>query len=243
MKMLLSILVVLATSLYSDVQVVTVNEGVKTGFKVDYGAGNILLFPKEGSDFKHRIGRQNVKAVIQRETTTAKFLRNAFLEGKFPAIASETGEDLCKKNFHTGWGKKSAFYLAMSFIKNNKLSEAEKVIKESRTYIPGENETEDRILLNLASKYLAFAKNNKNLKLTELDSSKVPESNLGKLYYYKLQGQLLERDNKESLAVLSYYKGIFLGVKSEERKILLSKIEAIYKKQQDPRKLPDLNNL
>lgn len=237
------ILFMLGTGLFAEVKIVTTDDGVKVGHKAEYAAGNIHFYPKPDSDFKHLIGIQKIKAIIQDETDSSKFLRQAFLKGKFLAIASDTGYTLFKKNFHTGWGKKSAFYLAISYIKMGKFEDASKVIKEGKAQIAGENEAEDRLLLDVASLYVEFGKNKKQFKLASFKRVKTPESSLGKLYYYQLEGDLLTRDEKVSIAVLSYYKGIFLGIKSTERKVVLAKIEKIYKSQNDPRKLSGLNNL
>lgn len=242
MRVLLSLLF-LGTSLFADVKVVTFTEGTKVGDKVEYATGNILLYPEADNNFKHRIALQSVKAVVQNETSSAKFLREAFLKGKYKAIVSGTGAGLLKKNFHTGWGQKCAFYLAMSYMKENKLEEASQVIKTGKSQVAGENLIEDKLLLELAGKYLEFAKNNKLLNMISFKKVKVPEFALGKMFYYQLEGMLLEREEQDSLAVLAYYKGIFLGVKSLERKEVVARVERIYKNQGDPRKLPDLNKL
>lgn len=243
MNKMLILMLMFTAHVFAEVKVITVNDGIKTGHKVEYGAGNIILFPKEDSDFKQRIGRQLVKAVVQQETNSAKFLRNAFYKGKFPAIASDTGEGLFTKDFHTGWGKKSAFFLAMSHIKVKKFEDAARIIKKGKTQIPGENDSEDNSLLRIAEAFLKNSQKPGSLTLAEFNKAEVPNSALGKMYFYKLQGLLLENESKDSLAVLSYYKSIFLGEQSEEKKIVTGLIQKIYIKQQDPRKLPDLSSL
>ena len=182
---------ILCSSLAADVKVMTTDGKVETGHKVEYGAGNILLYPKENSDFKHRISLQKVTAVVQKETSSSGFIKDAFLKGKFAAVASDKGLQLAKKNFHTGWGKKSYFYLTMSYIKVKKFEEASKVLKQGRAQIAGEEDKEDRLLLEIAENYLNFSKNEKHYKMTSFKTMNVPESSLGKMYYYQLEGILL----------------------------------------------------
>lgn len=233
-------LLVLFTSftMMAGVKIKSHSKGILSGEQVEYSTGVVKLFLKKGDTNSINLPVNDVAFIEQPKPDLVKFLQKAFEEGKHEAIA-EKGAVILGQNYVTGWGKKCAFYYIISLIEEKKLTEAEKAVKKAKIQIPGIDNTEDNKLISLAEKYLQYAKNGQ----VKLDNLKAPESPLGKLYFYKLEGLLFEADMKDSLAVISYYKSLLLGAKTAESVKVQKRIENIYKEQGDPRKLPDLSKI
>jgi len=242
-RLALLFVVFLSTLLHAEVRVQTKSKGEIKGQKVEYKTGTLNIYPEQGNKFHVKISINDVISVDQVEPSQVKLLAKYYLEGKQKLIANDKGINVLDSNYETGWGKKSAFYLIMAFVKDKKFKDAEDVLKKALVALPGKNDKEDRLLLKLAQSYLHYERGNPKFLMDDLNNLKVPESSLGKMFYYQLQGHLLEADAKPSQAVLSYYKGIMLGVKSQERVKIQGRIAAIYKKDNDPRQLPDLNKI
>ena len=243
MTRLVLLLVFLTSVLNAEVKVKTKTKGLLIAHKVEYKSGKLNIYTEKDSKFTIKLNIEDVVSIDQREPSQAELLKKYYLEGKHKLIANDKGVKVLEANFGTGWGKKSAFYLAMSFIKGKQFKKAEGVIKTARIHLPGLNDKEDTLLLKLAESYLHFERGNPKFLLSDLQKVSVPQSALGKMFYYQLQGRLLELNEKSGEAVLSYYKGIMLGVKSQERVHIQERILAIYKTQNDPRSLPNLNNI
>ena len=243
MTRLALILIFVSCLLKAEVKIQTKSEGELSGDVVQYETGKLNLYPKKGNNFHVKIEIDDVISIDSQEPTQVKLLAKYYLEGKGKLIANKKGLNVLEQNYATGWGKRSAFYLAMSFIKNEQYNEAENVLKKAAVHLPGTKDSEDRLLLKLAQSYLYFERGNPKFIIDDLNKLKVPETALGKMFYYQLQGRLLEIDSKAPEAVLAYYKGIMFGVKSQDRTRIQSRIEQIYKSQNDPRRLPDLNKI
>lgn len=243
MSRLALLLVFVSTLLNAEVKVQTKTKGEITCDKVEYSTGMLKVFPEKDNKFHIKVQIEDVISVDHQEPVQVKLLEKYFLEGKGNLIANDKGQKVLEENYHTGWGRKSAFYLIMAFIKNKEFHAAEKLLKQALNQLPGLNDKEDRLLLAIAQSYLNFERAKPKFILADLDKISVPQTALGKMFYYQLQGRVLEEDMKSTEAVIAYYKGIMFGVKSEERAQIQDRIEHIYKLQSDPRKLPDLNKI
>jgi hypothetical protein len=235
MKKLILMLFLSYLPLFADVTI-EMNDSTKVVCKEVDGSGSILKIMTAGKGVMNKSFKE-VKKIIQPAPAAVASMIKAFNNKKFKAVASEKGKNILKKYRNSGWGQRLSYIYAVSLMRSNQVDEASKVLSIAKTYIAGEFDEEDIVLIDIALCEFLYLKKKYELVTAKMQRIKIPNSKYVKVYFYNLQGRIMEALNKENLAVIDYYKAVLLGDVHPDRDTSAAQINAIYKKQGDVRVL------
>jgi hypothetical protein len=220
------------TFLQADITVES-NEGTEVFERME-ASGTEIKFYKKGEKFSFNKQIRNIERIVQPAPPQVQSMLKAFRDKKFAAIA-EKGGSILKNNEHKGWGRMLSYIYATSLNRSGKAKEAVRVIEAGRFLIKGAGE-DGELLLKCALAESHFVQ--KTGKAEKILADKVPVSEFGKAAFYFIQGSIFEEQKKPNTAVLAYYKSIMIGRDHPDCSESVKKVNSIYKKLDDPRKLP-----
>ncbi|MCM8525207.1 MAG: hypothetical protein NE327_01735 [Lentisphaeraceae bacterium] len=224
--------------------VIEIHTGGKVlrGPSVEYRGGKVHLSLGEQGTTGYDIDK--IQKIVSPMPSNLRKMMNAFYAGRYELVAGKAGLSVVEELRFLGWGKRAAFAYGYSLIKIGKPKEGQPVIRRAAGYVRGSDEALDRQLLSLASASAELANNKDSAAKSEI--AKVVKDLLpeAKPIYYNIEGDLYSKAGDENQAVLSYYKTLLLDQTNPyERHYAKEKIQAIYKKLNDPRadKIKSLN--
>jgi hypothetical protein len=241
-KLFISLLFIASCSLSAQVKLYKVGGVVLEGPSVSYKTGKIVLAMKDdkGSTL-HDI--THVLRIESSMSVRSAGMWKRFLSGDFKLVGGNAGKSEAEALRYLGWGKRITFAYCYSLIKSGNTKDAAVLLGRAKGYMRGNDDVLDQQLLTIAQAYVDVANgaHPRAQKKLSIIAKKLSED--ARPYFYNLQGDILIKEEKGNLAVLSYYKTLLLDkTSSYEKAYAKSKISEIYKAQKDSR-VAKLNTL
>lgn len=218
----------------SNVIEIHVGGKVLRGPSVEYRGGKVHLALGPGGSTGYDIDK--VQKIVSPMPSNVRNMWNAFLSGRFDKVATPFGKQVMEENRFLGWGKRAAFAYGYSLVKLGKAKEGKPVLTRAGGYIRGTDDKLDEQMIDLGIAAAEMSENKTDAAkkaLQKIAKDLEPEA---KAIYYNIEGDIFIKGGDENQAVLSYYKALLLDKSNPyERAYAKTKIQAVYKKLNDPR--------